>query len=89
MAISTDVVGGLQAIAEAWVAAEEDLRTANEAKEQAHAEVERAKSRQATAERDLLTRVGQNIPTKVFHIGNKVLIVEYQKGVRCVPLETL
>jgi hypothetical protein len=87
MPVTTDVVGGLQALAENWVIAnreEEEIR-------QRMGDLERDRSaatrRKEEAAKLLVERVGRNITTRVFHIGNEVLIVEHERGIRLVPVE--
>lgn len=85
--IVIDVVGGVQQLADAWVAADDDVAEAQRGLIMAEAAVMEATSRREEAHKRLTERVGRNVTTRVFRVGMDVVIVEYERGVRRVRLE--
>lgn len=85
--ITIDAVGGLQALAEAWAIADEEVRNAKRAVLDAETELNSAVRRQEDAAAKLAERVGRNVTTKVFHVGSDVIIVEHERGIRRVAIE--
>lgn len=83
----TDIVGGVQALAEKWVEADEALSKATRSVKDATEAERQARDWQYQVAKELMTRVGANVTTKVFKIGTDVVIVEHEHGIRRIAIE--
>lgn len=81
-AVRTDVVGGLQALAEQYMEAEAEVEELRKQEMNLDNKKNTALRRQADAGTRLLERVGRNVPLTAFVVGDKVLIVEHERGLR-------
>ena len=82
-----DVVGGVQALAEEWATADRELAEARKRVEQAEREREQVRTRAEHAAKLLSERVGRNLRELVFLIGDEVVIVEHERGIRRQRIE--
>jgi len=76
-----------QALAEQWATLEIERGVLDQRVRQAQTEFDNARSKMEAAATELMTCVGKNIPTKVFLIGDAVLIVDLRDGIKRMKIQ--
>lgn len=85
--VRTDIIGGVHAQAIEWLEADNQLIEAEKILARATEEVRSARGRKENAALKLVERTGRNITLRAFHIGNEVVLVEYERGVKRIAFE--